>query len=218
MFPRVGPCRAVGVGCFTWGICSGRLGRLGAIRHDSGRRSLLKCGRKSIAMTNQRPLDPPPRRFRKARQGVSSVRAGTRGEIPSEHCHRCRFAPTSGSGKRDARDRLDSLTFSRCGLLHYGKVCPCILRRDILPSNSAGASSSPLRPCADPSPRALRTRSRPHLPRNRPPRPTRPPTAPFPIIPIDTSSTWVCPWCFVGVVLTGAAPRQSHVRLLRISR
>lgn len=129
------------------------------------------------------------------------------------------------SQEREARGRTSHLvasyarsSFSSHPMLHYGKVCPCILRRDILPSNSAGASSSPLRPCAVPSPRALRTRSRPHLPRNRPPRPTRPPIAPFPIIPIDTSSTWVCSWCFVGVVLTGAAPRQSHVRLLRISR
>lgn len=80
--------------------------------------------------------------------------------------------------------------FYLTGMLHYGKVCPCILRRDILPLNSAGDSSSPSRPYADPSPRALRTRSWPRLPRNRPLRPpTRPPTAPSPTIPIDTSST-----------------------------
>ena len=44
------------------------------------------------------------------------------------------------------------------------------------------------------------------------PWPVEPPTVPVPIIPIDTSSTWVCPWCFVGVVPTGVAFRQSHVR------
>ena len=47
------------------------------------------------------------------------------------------------------------------------------------------------------------------------PWPVEPPTVPFPIIPIDTSSTWVCPWCFVGVVPTGVAFRQSHVRTAR---
>ena len=132
--------------------------------------------------------------------------------------------------------------FCMMGALHYGRVCACIPRRDIPPSNSAGSFSSPSRLCAAPSLRVPRTRlqryslcsrlrpTRPMSPRRpaqstrsvlspivRPtpltrPWPVEPPTVPFPIIPIDISSTWVCPWCFVGVVPTGVAFRQSHVR------
>ena len=35
--------------------------------------------------------------------------------------------------------------FCMMGALHYGRVCACIPRRDIPPSNSAGSFSSPSR-------------------------------------------------------------------------
>ena len=42
-------------------------------------------------------------------------------------------------------------TFCMMEALHYGRVCACIPRRDIPPSNSAGSFSSPSRLCAAPS-------------------------------------------------------------------
>ena len=153
------------------------------------------------------------------------------------------------SREREARGRTSHLdasyarsSFPSHPMLHYGRVCACIPRRDIPPSNSAGSFSSPSRLCAAPSLRVPRTRlqryslcsrlrpTRPMSPRRpaqstrsvlspivRPtpltrPWPVEPPTVPFPIIPIDISSTWVCPWCFVGTTPTGVAFRQSHVR------
>ena len=85
--------------------------------------------------------------------------------------------------------------FSLAEALHCDKVCACILRGDISSSTNAGVSSWPSRLRAAPSHRALPNASH-RLPcsaqwLSR----TTEPTAPFLIIPIDTSSTWVCPWC-----------------------
>lgn len=96
-----------------------------------------------------------------------------------------------GSGRNEAACSF----FSLVEALHYGKVSPCIPRRDISSSTSAGVSSWPLRLRAAPSHRALPNAS------HRLPCSARwlgrmtDLTAPFLIIPIDTSSTWVCPWC-----------------------
>ena len=129
------------------------------------------------------------------------------------------------SQEREARGRTSHLvasyarsSFSSHPMLHYGKVCPCILRRTYCRRT---ALAPPARRCGRvpfrrPAPCGL---ARVRICRETDPRGRRrPPIAPFPIIPIDTLAHGFAPWCFVGVVLTGAAPRQSHVRLLRISR
>ena len=91
--------------------------------------------------------------------------------------------------------------------LHYGRVCACILRGDISSSTNAGVSSWPSRLHAAPSHRALPNASH-RLPCSaRWLSRTTEPTAPFLIIPIDTSSTWVCPWC-CDVSEPGAARPQ----------
>ena len=106
------------------------------------------------------------------------------------------------SREREARGRTSHLdasyarsSFPSHPMLHYGRVCACIPRRDISSLTSAGVSSWPSRPCAAPSLRVLPNASRrlPCSARSRS-RMTEP-IAPFLIIPIDTSSTWVCPWC-----------------------
>ena len=92
-----------------------------------------------------------------------------------------------------------SLRVPRTRLQRYSLCSRLRPTRPMSPRRPAQSTRSVLSPIVRPTPLTR-------------PWPVEPPTVPFPIIPIDISSTWVCPWCFVGVVPTGVAFRQSHVR------